>query len=289
MGVDHHLVVISLLLVIGSGFMNAVWNFGAKKSRNKSVFLGCIILVSSIALMPHLIAELLHADLPAKAYGLMMASLLLQCGYSYLLSQMYRLGDLSQVHPILRGTGVILIPLIGVLFLGESLSVWGWMGIAVIACGILLLSGLKFRASSGEFTFKPVLYALLVGLCITSYTIVDKMTLDYLTPLSLLQVTNIGFLLVHVPALFNWKHIREEWMLNWNLILLGSVFSPGSYFLFLLAMNIAPVSYVAPIREISIVFTALLGIFFLKEKHGKKRLAASFIIVCGIVVVGMSK
>ncbi|WJH37264.1 EamA family transporter [Paenibacillus sp. CC-CFT747] len=112
------------------------------------------------------------------------------------------------------------------------------------------------------------------------------MTLQYLSPLSLLQVSSLGFVLGQLPDLLRRDRVREEWSLNGRWILLGSLLSPGSYLLFLFAVDSAPVSHLAPIREIGTVFAALLGVLLLKEKQGSARIAASIVIAGGIMVLG---
>jgi uncharacterized membrane protein len=288
MVINHNLFLISIILVIGSGVMNAVCGFFTKKSKNKGVFLGSMMLVASIVLTPHLIIDLIHADLPIKAYVLIACSMSLQSINGMLLSKTYTLGDLSQVYPIMRGTGVMLIPIIGVLFLDESLTGWGWLGVIGIVIGIFLLSGWNPLRTQDHLSLRPIYLAGLVGLCITSYTVVDKMTLQYLSPMSLLQVGNLGFLLVFIPHLIKRKQLQVEWKLNWKFILFGSLFSPGSYLLFLMAMTMAPVSHLAPIREIGTVFAALIGIFLLKEKQGRKRIVTSILIALSIVSIGIA-
>jgi uncharacterized membrane protein len=288
MEINHNFFLLSIVLVIGSGVLNAICGFFTKKSKNKGVFLGLMMLVASILLTPHLVIELIHADFPIKAYVLIICSMSLQAINGMLLSRTYTLGDLSQVYPIMRGTGVTFIPIIGVLFLDESLSGWGWLGVTGIVVGIFLLSGWNPLRTRDNLSFRPIFFAVLVGLCITCYTVVDKMTLQYLSPLSLLQVGNLGFLLVFIHRLIKWKQLQDEWTLNWKFILLGSVFSPGSYLLFLVAMTMAPVSHLAPIREIGTVFAALLGIFLLKEKQGWKRIVTAALIALGIVTVGIA-
>jgi drug/metabolite transporter (DMT)-like permease len=288
MEINHNLFLLSIILVIGSGVLNAVCGLFTKKSKNKGVFLGSMMLVPSIVLSPHLIIELIHADLPIKAYVLIVCSMSLQAINGILLIRTYTFGDLSQVYPIMRGTGVMLIPIIGVLFLDESLTWWGWLGVIGIVIGIFLLSGWNPLSTQDHLSLHPIYLAVLVGLCITSYTVVDKMTLQYLSPLSLLQVGNLGFLLAFIPHLIKQKQLQVEWKLNWKFILLGSLFSPGSYLLFLMAITMAPVSHLAPIREIGTVFAALLGIILLKEKQGWKRIVTSFLIVLGIVTIGIA-
>lgn len=275
------------LLVIASGFMNALWNFGAKTSCHKGAFLACITLPSAVVLMPGFVAEFAATPFPAEAYIWFPASVCVQCLYSALLAAAYRCGDLSQTHPIMRGTGVVLIPLGGMLFLHEWLDAWGWMGVVCIAGGVALLGVPVRSASGGRMSVKPVAFALLVGLCITAYTLIDKLALRYASPLFVLELSNIGFLLAQLPHLLNKQLVREEWMRNRTFILLGSLFVPGSYWLFLLAMDMTFVSHIAPIREISIVFTSLLGIAVLREGRAWLRLASSAAIVIGIILLGI--
>jgi drug/metabolite transporter (DMT)-like permease len=284
---QQNLLMLAVLLVVCSGLISATVGFFAKRSKHKSVFLGSMILVATIVLFPHLLMELAREKIPPAAYLLIMCSASLQAIGGALSSRMYVFGDLSQVYPIMRGTGVVIIPVIGVLLLGEKLSGWGWMGVASIAVGVFLLSGWNPLRGS-RIGLRPVLFAISVGLCITCYTVVDKLTLHYLTPLSLLEVGNIGYLLVFVPQMIKPQLIREEWQLNWIFILLTAILSPGSYFLFLVAMRIAPVSHIAPIREIGTVFASLLGVTLLKERHAWKRIATSAIITTGIIIIGVS-
>ncbi|RAP77592.1 DMT family transporter [Paenibacillus montanisoli] len=283
----NEMLLFSILLVIASGMINAICGFFTKRSGDKNVFLGSMIAIASIPLTPHLLMELSAKRLPAAAYLLFALSMLIEGINGLLLARAYKFGDLSQVYPIMRGTGVTFTPIVGVLFLGESLTVWGWLGIAGIVAGIFLLSGWKPRSKAEPLSLKPVLFAFLVGLCITGYTIVDKMALKYISPLSLLQIGNFGFVLVFLPTLFRWKLVRAEFAVNWKFIALAALFAPSSYLLFLFAMDMAPVSHLAPIREIGTVFAALLGVWLLKERQGWKRIASAAMIVGGICLIGI--
>jgi uncharacterized membrane protein len=280
---------IAMSLVIISGTMNAIWNFFAKRSESKQAYLALIVMTANVILIPILLMELLSERYPLQVYLLLLLSMAAQAAYAFMLSQVYKLGDLSQVYPIQRGTGVLLIPLISVIFMGERLSIAGWAGVAIILLGILGLSEWNKRSNPGQAVqLIPVLTALGVGLCTTSYVLIDKMTLQYVTPLTLIAASNIGFMLGNVRTMVNGKTLLSEWRKNKGMILLGSVLMPGSYFLFLLAMNLAPVSHIAPVREIGTVVATLLGIWILKEKNGIRRLMTATAITAGIIVVGIS-
>lgn len=189
-------MLLPILLVLASGMCHAVWSMFTKRSRDKSIFLWSIMMISTILLLPILITELWTQPLAAGAYALLLLSVALQALYSWLLSRTYEMGDLSQIYPVMRGTSTLLIPLIGVLFLGESLSVYGWAGIAFMLGGFAVLSGLGSRSSTTSLSaslsasastasrksgYTPILMALCVGLCTTCYVFVDKLNLQHMS------------------------------------------------------------------------------------------------------------
>ncbi|WP_339240737.1 DMT family transporter [Paenibacillus sp. FSL R5-0517] len=283
-------MILPIMLVLASGMAHAVWSMFTKRSLNKSVFLWSIMMIPTILLLPVLIVELAREPLSMAAYALLILSMGLQALYSWLLSQTYELGDLSQIYPIMRGTSTLLVPLIGVTFLGETLSLYGWIGIACMLGGFTVLSGAGSRdvnTGSRVTGLKPVLMALCVGLCTTSYVFVDKLNLEHISPLSLLEVTNIGFVAGLTPALLASRQLRQEWKVNRSTIMLGALLNPGSYLLFLFALQQAPMARLGPLREVGTIFAAFLGILLLKEQQGKKRILCSVVIFAGILLIGM--
>lgn len=275
----------AISLVICSGILHALWNYLTKISTNKNVFLWCISIVAAIALLPLLVMEWIRTDIPPRGYALIAASMTLQGGYALLMSHAYKHGDMSQIYPVMRGTAVVFVPFVGVLFLGERLSLWGWTGVVFIIIGIVIMNiGIEpfSRSQTG------ILFAFAVGLVITAYSIIDKLLLSYLSPLALLQLSNMGFALVLIPSVFKTKGWVRDIRDNRKLLLFGAVFSPGSYFLYLLALNIAPISHLAPLRESGTVFGVLLGIVILKEKYALQRMTAVAILAAGILVFGFT-
>ncbi|WP_418041039.1 EamA family transporter [Paenibacillus xylanilyticus] len=283
-------MILPIFLVLASGMAHAVWSMFTKRSLNKSVFLWSIMMIPTVILLPVLIVELVREPITMAAYALLVLSMALQALYSWLLSQTYELGDLSQIYPIMRGTSTLLVPLIGVFFLGETLSSFGWIGIACMLGGFLVLSGVggkDAKQGSRKQGLKPVLMALCVGLCTTSYVFVDKLNLQHISPLSLLEVTNIGFVAGLTPALLASRQLRQEWKVNRSTIMLGALLNPGSYLLFLFALEQAPMARLGPLREVGTVFAAFLGILLLKEQQGRKRILCSIVIFGGILLIGM--
>jgi len=279
------MIAVSIVLVLCSGLAHAVWNMFAKQSTDKSVFLWAIYAPSTVVLLPVLIQELAANEFAPREWLFLGASLIMQSIYAFLLAQTYKAGDLSQVYPIMRGMPTLLTPAAGVLLLGESLPAWGWIGIGCMLIGFVIMVGR--RQEQGTSTSRAVLLAVAVGLCITTYTLVDKVNLGYLSPLALLEVTNIGFLLGLTSSAVKPGRLKEVVRRHRNILWLGAILSPGSYLLFLFAARTADVSTVAPLREVGIVFGTLLGLFVLKESQGTRRIAASVAVVTGILMIAI--
>lgn len=281
-------MTIALIFVLCSGLAHALWNLFAKQSEDKSVFLWAIYAPATVLLLPLLFAELAHARYTAGEWLLLGASLGMQAVYATLLSMTYRAGDLSQVYPLMRGLPTLLVPLAGVLLLGERMPPWGWIGIGCMLIGFLVMIGRGPGSAAGREGWKPVALAVCVGLCIVSYTLIDKVNLEHISALALLEVTNIGFILGLTPAACRRGRLRRTLKSHWRTMGLGAVLSPGSYLLFLLAAGQADVSAVSPVREVGIVFGTLFGLFILKERQGVRRMTASAAVAAGIVLVAVS-
>jgi drug/metabolite transporter (DMT)-like permease len=254
----------------------------------------------------------------AESWLFLLLSAALHGIYMYLLAATYEAGDLSQVYPIMRGTSPLLVPLVGVLLLGEPLTVWGWLGVLAIVAGIATLSeaapGRRMAvrvAPTGEAaprperrsddaapeqaalpagsalrSYKAPLLALAVGLAIAAYIVVDKLALNHVTPVILIEATNIGNALVLLPAVLRSGLIRSEVRRHKRSMLVGGALMPSGYVLFLFALSLAPVAQLAPMREIGTVFGAALGIAVLKERGGVRRMLASCLITAGVIALG---
>lgn len=275
---------IAIMLVLGSGLSHAVWNLFTKSSRNKQVFLWLIHICASIVFLPFLVRDIARG-IPLEGYGFMLITLVSQMGYAYLLPIAYERADMSRAYPIMRGIGALLVPVIGVWLYREELSVIGWAGVSAIVIGLFCIGNVKrMRDTNFMYSIVPILG---VGLMITCYTLNDKTLLHYLSPLSLIEVSNLGFALILMRQALRSKEIHEEWKLQWHKIILGAVLSPGSYIFFLYAMDMGPVSHLAPIREISTVFGTLFGVWLLKEQEGLRRILYAGVITSGIIAIGI--
>jgi len=216
----------------------------------------------------------------------------LHIGYFLCLQKGYEVGDLSVVYPLARGTGPLLASGAGILLLGERAGPVAWGGILLIVAGVFLLawepdSGDGSRA---ERRWLGVVFGLLTGGFIAAYTLWDKHAVDALSLSPVLYYW--GSLLVQTVALLpvalgRRGEIRGAWRARRPEALGVAVLSPLAYLLVLTALVFAPVSRVAPAREIGILIGTLLGGGLLAEAGLKRRLLASLCMVSGIVALAV--
>jgi uncharacterized membrane protein len=83
--------------------------------------------------------------------------------------------------------------------------------------------------------------------------------------------------------------LKREWSINKIPIFIVGFLDLFTYLLVLFALQISKVSYVAAAREVSIVFSAFLGIMLLKEKNAPQKLAGAVLISVGVVLIGLSR
>lgn len=282
---------VAVALVVAAAAIHASWNLLTKRSADKLVFIWWTGAVGTVILLP---AAVWLAPDPAWPDGLwprVALAAILRATYFLFLTAAYAHGDLSVVYPVARGVGPVLVAVGGVVLLHESVTPQATAGIAAVAVGVYAVhvEGFSGRALVAPFLAlgsRVLTYAVLTGALTAAYSIVDKWNIEagvppvwyaYLTiPVAALLLSPLAL------ARGTW---RREWRLNRVPILLVSVMMTGSYLLVLQALTIAPVSYVAPARELGIVFAALLGSIVLRERYGLERVAGTLLIVAGVALV----
>lgn len=285
---DARLAIYALLLVIASAFAHAAWNMFAKRSIHKESFLFCLHGLATVVFMPFFIHDLVIMHWTWANGLLLVVSLLLQGIYLWLVSKAYQIGDLSKVYPMMRGTAALIVPIVSVFLYDESMSLVGWIGWLFIVGGLFALSGMfSSREPRDRRWWLTLAITTSVGMCTASYTLTDKMVVEFISPLGLIQISNLGALLFLAPSVIRTKRLRQEWHTNWRTIVLGSIISPGSYLLFLFAMTLGPLAHLAPIREFSIVIGTFLGVIVLKEQQEWTRIATSVIVSIGMALISM--
>ena len=236
-----------------------------------------VAAVLALAVVPFL-------PLPAReSWPFLGAGVLLQVLYFVLLARTYRIAEMSQAYPVMRGIAPLLVAAASVFLLAEPLSWRACLGVAVVATGILSMAA---RPPAGQG--RGLALALLNGCVIASYTIVDG--LGVRRSGAPVAYTLWIFLLAGIP-LAVWPLVarRREFLQYvrdfWHLGIVGGAGSVTSYGLALWAMTVAPIAMVSALRETSILFGIVISAVFLKEAVPRMRIVAACIVVCGVVLI----
>ena len=281
----------ALGLVLLAAVAHASWNVLARQADEKLAFLWCSTLVTTILFAPIGVWLLATEPIPPVGWAVLVVSAGLEALYYWTLAQAYRYGDLSVVYPVARGTAPILVPILAVLFLGERLSALAMAGIGLVVVGTVAIHTRQLgRPSLGAVL--EVLgqlgtrYALLTGLVIAAYSALDKYGVSLVTPVLYGYVLFAGLTIVLLPFMVRQQAaLATEWKVRRGRIVVVGLLAPASYGLVLLALSLAPVSYVAAAREVSVVLAALLGTVVLREGYGRQRLLGSVAIAAGLMLL----
>jgi drug/metabolite transporter (DMT)-like permease len=281
----------ALLAVLLAAGTHATWNLAAKRAAGARHFVFLYSAMSVVIYLPVVvwIIWVTRPHFTAVHWLALSASAALHIGYSLTLQAAYRASDLSLVYPLARGSGPLLSFFLAVTLLGESLSWQSLVGVLLIVSGILLVTGLL--DSRHKVAGKGVAYGLGTGLFIASYTINDGWAVKVLlmSPVIIDYAGNLVRTLVLLPSA--WRHradTRRELKEFHKPALTVSLLGPLGYILVLYAMQLAPISHVAPARELATLIGTWYGARLLQEKAAPTRLLGAASIVLGVIALAVA-
>jgi drug/metabolite transporter (DMT)-like permease len=270
--------------VLFAAACHAGWNATIKRGLDP---LASTVAISLGAALVSLLA-LPVVGLPAReAWPWVLASIAIHLVYFAALIESYRTGDMGQVYPIARGSAPLMTATVTTLFVGESLGLVGWLGIVLLAAGVLLLS-LRGGRDLAKLNRRAVGFALFTAVTICAYSVVDGIgarLAGSANAYSAALFVGIGPVMAFyaltrggIPAL---GYIKRLWLTG----LAGGALQLSSYGIAIWAMTLAPIAIVAALRETSVLFGVLIAVIVLREPLRAGRMAAAFLIVCGLVLV----
>lgn len=286
----------SLLLVILAAFIHATWNLLAKRAASVGpIFVFAYNLVGLIAYAPWVIYLIAKGAVSWSwlAAGWIVLSGLIHLAYSLCLQRGYQKADFSVVYPVARGTGPMLSTVGAILVLGEAPNGLALLGLLAVVAGIGLI------ATQGDLTafHKPgsqtgVRWGTATGGLIATYTVVDAYSVKQIgiAPVVLDWFAIVlRFFLLAPLVLANPKRARDKMRGFWWLAIGVGVLSPLSYIFVLFALDLgAPLSIVAPMREMSMMVGAVMGMVILREQVGIGRLAGCAVLIIGVILLSAS-
>ncbi len=301
--------------VLFGAVLHAGWNTLIKSSGDKEVDTALVHFLGAVVALPPL---LLFGLPPAVAWPYIAASLLIHIAYYITLAGAYKHGDLGLTYPIMRGSAPLLVALGSSAVLGESLSPLAWAGVLGVTLGVALVGlarhgpqahGPRQAANSPQGLFasgrspgealhhrRALGFALANACVIATYTFVDGIGVRATVAAgqSALTYVLLLFVLDGIPyPMLVWLRrdaagrsaILAYARIRWPLAALGGAASIGSYAIALWAMTRAPVASISALRETSILFATVLGVWLLKEPLGAQRAVGAVVIVGGVVAL----
>ncbi len=285
----------ALALVLTAATLHASFNLMAKRAgdADSTAFVWLGTLVSVAAFAPFAIGILIIQKPVITAVTLLFIALsgVFHVSYCLSLQRAYKIGDLSLVYPIARGTGPLLATLGAIIILGERPGLIATGGIALLALGIFQVAGVGRRERArGRADYLGAANALLPAVFTAAYTVWDKYCMGSLMvpPVFYLWFNLVVRALILVPyALRRRTQVREVWLRYRKEAIAVGIGSPLGYVLILFALTVAPVSHVAPAREISILIAAILGKRLLAEGEAGHRLLGAAAMTIGLICLAL--
>ena len=281
----------ALGLVLGAAVIHATWNLLAKRVGGGPAFVWLFGSVSSLLYAPLAAAVVfvVRPHIGAMQLIFIVGTAVLHLVYFLMLQGGYRLGDLSLVYPLARGTGPMLSSAAAIVFFGERPTPIAIAGTLLVGMGIFLLAGNPAALRSAGAR-RAVGFAVLTGATIAAYTLWDKRAVSVLgiPPVLLDWGSNLGRTVLVAPvALARFDAVRAVWRAHRGEVILVALLTPMAYILVLTALVFTPVSYVAPAREISILVGTAMGARLLAEGDARRRMFAAGAMVLGVTALAV--
>ncbi len=278
--------LLAFLAVLLAAVAHSTWNLFAKKAAGSRHFVW-LYSVGSLTLYLPIVAWVIVVQQPQFGPAQWLAltgTSVLHLGYSLALQAGYRASDLSLVYPIARGSGPLLSFVGAALLLRERPTLLAALGLVLIVAGILLVSGLTREPHRAPRV--GILFGLLTGGFIAAYTVNDGWAVKMLalSPFIIDFAGTVGRVVVLTPfALADRRGLAREARTYASAVAVVSILGPIGYLLVLFAMRVAPVSHVAPARELSTLVGTYLGSRLLRETAVPARLVGATCILIGVV------
>lgn len=274
-------------MVLAAALLHAAWNALVKVNADRLIMVA--IMMMSQAAVAVLALPFVEFPTPAS-WPYIWATTALNTVYFAFLVLSYRYGDLSHVYPIARGCAPLIVAAVSAAIVGETLSPQATHSVVLIALGIMSLT--LTRGAGGFREPRAILYALGTGVFIAGYTVVDGLGArlahsahSYIIWLNLVDGIPITLVALYLAR----GRIAVQVRASWKLGVLAGMVSMLAYWIVVWAMTQAPMALVSAVRETSMVFAVLFGVFLLKEKLDLARLASMTVTLVGTVLLKTSK
>src|SRR5579859_7867641 len=282
----------NLALILVSAVVHVVAHVALKRAQDRTAFVWWMLVWGGVLYAPVLFIT--HPVIALSVWSIMAISAAFEALYFVAIARAYRLGDLSLVYPLARGTAPLFLLLWSTLFLSDHLTPAGVGGIALIAAGLYVINLPRLGAWLGPVRAlaQPAPQAALAaGLFISLYTFVDRTGVQYLDPLLYTYLVIVLTLLLMTPLALSrvgWHGLRQELASSRLGSALAGFTTLAAYAIVLYTIRAGtPAGYAGAVREISVVFGALIGIVFLHETGSRVRVIGAVCVVVGVALIAL--
>ena len=283
-------LIVGLLLM--AALMHASWNAILKSDQSDRLATFGVIMTTGTVM--GLCAVPFLPWIEPAAWKYLASSVLIHVLYYTFLLKAYSYGDLSHTYPIARGLGPLLVALVSGRFIGEHLRAQDIAGVLLLSFGLIALA-MPLRnvvPRPGSRHGLATLFAALTGVTIAAYIIADGLgvrsagptfqhRLSYIAWLCVVEGPWLLVLAIALRPRTVWTHLRRTWWRG----MIGGVIANIGYGIAIYALVLGPMAHIAALRETSVLFGALIGTLLLGEPFGRRRVAAAFVIVVGLVLM----
>ena len=282
---------LALGLAILAAFLHAV--FGALQKGRHDPWLSRGAIDFSYGIMAAPFALFVVPWPEPHMWLIFLGAFIIHVGYKLFQAFAYTKGDFTVVYPVVRGTGPLFAVIGAYLIFGETFTLTQWMGVGVLLTGIfgLAVYNLIFLQSNRETLPIALALALFTGLFVALYTTYDaygiRATADPFTFLAWFFMID-GIFMPPIAAVM-YARMQDKPALGPLAVrgFFGGVTAFASFGSIMLATRLDKVGEAAVLRETSTIFAALIGVLFLKETVGPRRIALMALIALGAVIVEM--
>lgn len=270
-----------IIIVLFAALFHAIWNALVKGAQDRTITIGLVALGH---VFPGIFLVFIFGLPSNDSIKFIIASTIIHWLYYYLLNIAYRYGDLSVVYPISRGLTPIIIALGAQYWIGEVLPTGAWLGIVTISIGVIIVS---WDSISNKMPYLGLLAATGLAIVISAYSTVDgvgvRISNNSMAYIGWLFIAEI-FVVIFVFS-SRWSRLAKLPIKQSMLGILGGVMSGTAYGMVLYAQTLAPLGIVSAVRETSVIFAAIIGVYFFREGKWPVRLLAASAVGLGIIFI----
>ena len=268
------------IVLLFAALCHAIWSGIIKSSKNPLSLMGITSILELVIFIP----LTFHVPFPRlEIWYLLIATIVVHVLYRLNVIYSYKFGDLSFVYPIARGGSSLLIAIFSIFFLTTSINIYGFVGILTVCFGLFLIS----FSTKVKFNKAAFFLAVSTAILIATYTLIDGIGVrrsenGFSYIFWLIALNGVPILII---SIFSKNGLRKRGTYSVKAGIFAGIFATLAYSLVVWGMQFIEIAYVSSIREISIVFAALIGMVFLSEKMASKRIIPALLVVIGISIL----